>query len=150
MILRFAFSLLLFAATMANAFDVAVLHGEWAAHQQRPDEPDRYFYLRINKDLSGVLVRTNNDDTIARRFAPEQAHVRQSYLELTLDNNETAILWGWKQNNGLRRVNGLLFEEGSPQAVRNMLPVPLEYLDKQHQLRAQPRINAIIEDFADR
>lgn len=132
--------LLLLCSPVAMALEPSVLQGQWAAHQQRQGAPDRYFFLTVNADLSGVLVRTRGEETITRRFDAGDSRNREAYLEADLPGGETAILWAWQQNNGMRRVNGLLFEEGRQEPVRNMLPVPLEYLGPQNELRQDPRI----------
>lgn len=142
---------LLFALAMlsstALAFEPSILQGQWAAHQQRETGEDRYFFLSVNADLSGVLVRTQGGETIERRFDVEDTMSREAYLEADLAEGETVILWAWKQNNGVRRVNGLLFEKGRQEPVRNMLPVPLEYLGPDHELHLDPRIRAWITRY---
>ncbi len=139
--MRFRILLLLLCSPVAMAFEPSVLQGQWAALQQREGATDRYFFLTVNADMSGVLVRTRGENTITRRFDAGDSRSRQAYLEADLPNDETVILWAWQQNNGVRRVNGLLFEEGRQEPVRNMLPVPLEYLGAQHELRQNPRID---------
>ncbi len=146
-IMKYHLLLLVLFSPLAMALDPSVLQGQWGAHQQREGEPDRYFFLTINADLSGVLVRTRGEDTIIRRFDSEDSRSREAYLEADLPEGETAILWAWQQNNGLRRINGLLFEEGRQQPVRNMLPVPLEYLGPQHELQRDPRMGDWIRRF---
>lgn len=138
--MRYSIICLLLWAQAAVAFDESVLYGQWAAMQQQDGAPDRHFFLNVNADLSGALIRTRNGTTIERIFRREDADTREAYLELDLPGGETAILWAWKQNNGLRRVNGLLFEEGRQAPVRNMLPVPLEYLGPDHELQLDPTI----------
>ena len=138
--MKFRILLLLLCSPAAMALEPSVLQGQWAAHQQREDATDRYFFLTVNADLSGVLIRTRGEETITRRFDAADSRNREAYLETDLSGGETAILWAWQQNNGVRRVNGLLFEEGRAEPVRNMLPVSLEYLGPQHELRQQSPI----------
>jgi hypothetical protein len=140
-IMKFRILLLLLCSPAALAFEPSVLQGQWAAHQQLEGATDRYFFLTVHADLSGVLVRTRGDQTITRRFDAEDSRTREAYLETDLSGGETAILWAWQQNNGVRRVNGLIFEEGRQEPVRNMLPVPLEYLGPKNELRQNPRIS---------
>ncbi len=139
--------LLLLYSPWAMALEPTVLQGQWAALQQRQDARDRYFFLTVNADLSGVLVRTSGGETVTRRFDAQDSRNREAYLEADLAGGETVILWAWQQNNGLRRVNGLLFDKGRQAPVRNMLPVPLEYLGPQHKLRQNPRIGAWTREY---
>jgi hypothetical protein len=134
-------------STAAFAFEPSVLHGPWAAHQQRTGQPDRYFFLTVQPDLSGVLVRTRKGERITRTFSPDDTRTGEAYLEVSLPADETAILWAWRQSNGRHRVNGLLFEEGRAAPVRNMLPVPLEYLGPDHALRRDPIIGELLETY---
>lgn len=142
--MRYLAALLLLLCSSAFAFDAELMEGQWAAHLKAGEDPERYLFLNVNGDLSGVLVRTIGGKTVTRTFDRQNVIVRTAYIEVTLTENETAILWAWRQNNGLRRVNGLLFEQGSKESVRNMLPVPLEYLRDDHPLREDEKIATLV------
>jgi hypothetical protein len=147
MVMTLRILLLLLLPAWANALEPTVIQGQWAAIQERQDATDRYFFLTVNADLSGVLVRTRGEETVTRRFGADDSRNREAYLEADLTGGETVILWAWQQNNGLRRVNGLLFDKGRQAPVRNILPVPLEHLGPQHELRQHPRIGAWTREY---
>lgn len=140
-------ALLLFVSSAVSAFDPELMEGQWAAHLKPGEDPERYLFLNVNGDLSGVLVRNVEGKSVARTFAKADVTVRTAYIEVSLAENETAILWAWRQNNGLRRVNGLLFEPAATGPVRNMLPVPLEYLNEEHPLRADEQVKTLLEKY---
>lgn len=145
--MRYFAALLLFVSSAVSAFDPELMEGQWAAHLKPGEDPERYLFLNVNGDLSGVLVRNVGGKSVTRTFAKEDVTVRTAYIEVSLAENETAILWAWRQNNGLRRVNGLLFEPAATGPVRNMLPVPLEYLNGEHPLREDPHLTTLLEQY---
>ncbi len=127
-----ALSLISSAATAA--FDHTIAIGQWAAYQKNILSADYYYFLNINSDFSGVLVRNYGDKSEVRKFKLGDVKKHNGYFEVNLSSYEKAVFSAWKLKSGSGKLTGQIFMYNADGTLFNMLYFPLEFLSKNHEL----------------
>lgn len=129
-----AFALCLISELASAAFDHTVVVGQWAIYQKNLLSADYYYFLNINSDFSGVLVRNYGDKPESRKFGPSDVKKHDGFIEVSLSPNEKAVFSAWKLKSGSGKLTGQIFMYNHDGTLFNMLYFPLELLSKNHTL----------------
>jgi len=121
-------------STASAAFDHTVAVGQWAAYQSNLLSADYYYFLNINSDFSGTLVRSLGNQAISREFRPSDIKKHDGFFEVNLAPNEKAVFSAWKLKSGSGKLTGQIFMYNGDGTLFNMLYFPLEFLSKNHEL----------------
>ena len=124
-------SLIVFSS-LSWAFEHDVVKGEWAVYEKNYISQDYYYFLKINEDFSGALIRSLGHDPIVREFKAENLVKRDGYIEIMLTEYEKVIISAWKLKSGPGRLAGLLYMYKESGELFNMLHFPLHLLEKGH------------------
>ena len=116
------------------AFDHSVAVGQWAAYQKNLLSADYYYFLNINPDFSGILVRNYGNKAQARAFEPDDLRKHDGFFEIMLSPNERAVFSAWKLKSGSGALTGQIFMYNADGTLFNMLYFPLDYLNADHEL----------------
>ncbi len=122
------------------SFDYAAIEGQWAIYHSNLTTNDDYYFLNINKDLSGTLVRSLGHEPITRKFSSNDVTKRNGYIEIHLNNNEKAVLSAWKSKSGNGRLNGLIYMYKESGELFNTLYFPLQLLKQNHKFLSHEKI----------
>ena len=107
---------------------------------------DDYYFLNINNDYSGVLIRSLGHKPITRAFSEKDITKRNGYIEIQLTNNEKAVLSSWKLKSGSGRLNGLIFMYKENGELFNTLYFPLQHLNPGHEFLGYENIKKLSEE----
>jgi hypothetical protein len=128
------FTVLLFFCKLASAYDPSVAIGQWAIYQKNYLSADYYYFLNINPDYSGALVRYYGDKPIVRKFDSNAVIRRDGYFEVQLSTNEKAVFSAWKLKSGSGKLTGQIFMYKENGELFNMLYFPLQLLNENHEI----------------
>lgn len=138
-----ALAIWLITGTATAAFDHKVAVGQWAAYQSNLLSADYYYFLNINSDFSGTLVRDFGDRPISRDFRSSDVEKHDGFFEVNLGPNEKAVFSAWKLNPGSGKLTGQIFMYNADGTLFNMLYFPLEFLGKDHGLLKHEAIDEL-------
>lgn len=142
-----ALLLLLIMAPAHAAFDRTVVQGQWGAYASHWFGPPQYYFLAINEDYSGVLVRNFGDKEVRRTFSAADVTFRDGYFEVALGSSEKAVFSAWKLPSGVGRLTGQIFMFKKGEELYNMLYFPLELLTPGHDLLGESEIRTLSDEF---
>ncbi len=137
-----ALTIILFS-TSCWAFQHDVVKGQWAVYDSNALSNNTYYFLNINNDYSGVLIRSLGHKPITRKFTAKDIVKQNGYLEINLSNNEKAVLSAWKLKSGNGRLTGQLFMYKDNGDLFNMLYFPLQLLNKKHEFMSKDEIKQL-------
>ncbi len=130
-------------STSCWAFQHDVVKGQWAVFDSNALSDNTYYFLNINNDFSGVLIRSLGHKPIARKFTAKDIVKQNGYLEINLGKNEKAVLSAWKTKSGSGRLTGLLFMYKDNGHLFNMLYFPLQLLNNKHDFMSKDEIKQL-------
>ena len=128
-------------------FDFAAIKGQWAIYHASLIADDDYYFLNINNDLSGTLIRSLGHEPIIRSFSSNDVIKRNGYIEINLYNNEKAVLSAWKLKSGSGRLNGLIYMYKENGELFNTLYFPLQLLKKNHEFLSHEKIRELSNKY---
>jgi len=123
------FTILVFFSKIALSFDHSV-----AIDQKNHSSADYFYFLNINSDYSGVLIRYYGDKPTVRKFDSNSVIKRGGYFEVQLNQREKAIFSAWKLKSGSGKLTGQVFMYKEDGKLFNMLYFPLQLLKEGHEL----------------
>ena len=135
----FALAILLFNSTCWG-FDHDAVKGQWAVYDSNVFSDNTYYFLSINNDFSGVLIRALSHKPITSKFLTKDVIKHNGYLEINLSNNEKVVLSAWKLKSGSGRLTGQLFMYKENGDLFNMLYFPLQLLNDKHEFMSNDEI----------
>ena len=142
-------SLLIFIGlTLANfvwAFDHDVVKGQWAVYKSSLLSKESYYFLHISDDFSGTFIRALGHEPITRKFTAQNVKKQNSYIEIELSPNETAVLSAWKLKSGSGRLTGQILMSKENGELFNMLNFPLDLVTPNHKLLSHKTIKVLCE-----
>ena len=138
----FILTILLFSST-CWAFDHDVVKGQWAIYDENESSGSSYYFLNINNDYSGVLIRSLGHEPITSKFSSKDVKKQNGYLEINLGNNQNAVLSAWKLKSGSGRLTGQLFMYKESGELFNMLYFPLQLLNDKHEFMSNDEIKEL-------
>ena len=138
-----ALTIILFSSTCL-AFQHDAVKGQWAVYDRALLSDSTYYFLNINKDYSGVLIRSLGHEPITSKFSSKDVIKQNGYIEINLSNNEKIVLSAWKLKSGSGRLTGQLFMYKESGELFNMLYFPLKLLNDKHELMG----NNVIKDLS--
>ena len=138
-----ALTIILFS-TSCLAFQHDVVKGQWAVYDSGVLSDSAYYFLNINNDYSGVLIRSLGHDPITSSFSSKDVIKQNGYIEISLSKNEKVVLSAWKLKSGSGRLTGQLFMYKESGELFNMLYFPLQLLNDKHKLMS----NYVIKDLS--
>ena len=138
-----ALSIWLLTSTASAAFDNTVAIGQWAAYQSNMLSADYYYFLNINSDFSGKLVRHFGGQSISREFQSSDVKKHDGYFEVNLHPNEKAVFSAWKLKSGSGKLTGQILMFNSDGTLFNMMYFPLEHLSESHELLRHEAIDEL-------
>jgi len=131
--------IILFSSTCL-AFQHDVVKGQWAAYDSSLLSDSTYYFLNINNDFSGVLIRSLGHEPITIEFSPKDVIKQNGYIEINISNKEKVVLSAWKSKSGNGRLTGQLFMYKEDGTLFNMLYFPLQLLNDKHKFMANDAI----------
>ena len=137
------FLLSLSSSAAIAAFDHNVAIGQWAIYQKNLLSADYYYFLNVNPDFSGVLVRNYGDNPEVREFDAKDTRKHEGFIEVTLSPYERIVFSAWKLKSGSGKLTGQLFLYNHDGTLFNMLYFPLELLNNNHELLENETIRAL-------
>lgn len=140
-------TILLILSFPCSAFDYSAIEGQWAIYHGGLLSKEQYHYLKINSDLSGTLVSSLGHPPITRSFNASDVTKRSGYIEISLKNNEKAVLSAWKSKSDTGRLNGVIYMYKESGELFNTLYLPLQLLDKNHEFLANEKIKELSIKF---
>ena len=120
-----------------------MVKGQWAVYDSSLLSNSTYYFLNINNDFSGVLVRSLGHTPITREFSSKDVIKQNGYIEINLSNNEKVVLSAWKLKSGKGRLTGQLFMYKEGGVLFNMLYFPLQLLNDTHKFMGNDAINGL-------
>jgi len=144
---RFLLTSLLFFCTSSFAYDHSVAIGQWAVYQSNLLSDDRYYFLNINPDYSGALVRYFGDKPLTREFKSSDVKKHDGYFEVNLNPREKAVFSAWKLKSGNGKLTGQIFMYKEDGELFNMLYFPLELLSENHKLLNHEAIKSLNANY---
>jgi len=138
----FILTILLFSPTCWG-FDHDVVKGQWAIYDSNVLSENSYYFLKINNDYSGVLIRSLNHEPVTSKFSSKDVQKQNGYLEINLGNNEKVVLSAWKLKSGSGRLTGQLFMYKESGELFNMLYFPLQLLNDKHKFMSNDEIKEL-------
>lgn len=141
----FVFSLLL--SNWVWAFDHDVVKGQWAVYKSSLLSKDSYYFLHIADDFSGTFIRALGHEPITRKFMAEHVKKQNSYIEIQVSPNETAVLSAWKLKSGSGRLTGQILMQKENGELFNMLYFPLDLITPNHDLLSHEVIRVLSEKY---
>ena len=87
--------IILFSSTCL-AFQHDVVKGQWAIYDRGLLSDSAYYFLSINDDYSGVLIRSLDHEPITSKFSSTDVIKQNGYIEINLNKNEKVVLSAWK------------------------------------------------------
>ena len=126
-----ALTFILFSSTCL-AFQHDVVKGQWAVYDSSYISDSTYYFLNINNDFSGVLIRSLGHKPITSEFSSKDVIKQNGYIQINLSNNEKVVLSAWKLKSGSGRLTGQLFMYKEGGELFNMLYFPLQLLNDKH------------------
>ena len=126
-------TVLLILSKSALAYDHSVAIGQWAVYQKNYLSSDFYYFLNINSDFSGVLVRYYGDRPITRKFESSSVTKRDGYFEVQLNPREKVVFSAWKLHSGSGKLTGQILMYKEDGELLNMLYFPLQFLKSNHE-----------------
>ena len=134
-----AFTIILFSSTCL-AFQHDVVKGQWAVYNGSLLSESTYYFLSINNDFSGVLIRSLGHEPITIAFTPNDVIKQNGYIEINISNKEKMVLSAWKSESGSGRLTGQLFMYKEDGTLFNMLYFPLQLLNDKHEFMGNDAI----------
>jgi hypothetical protein len=131
-------------STSCLAFQHDVVKGQWAVYDSGLLSDSTYYFLNINNDYSGVLIRSLGHEPITSKFSSKDVIKQNGYIEIILSNNEKVVLSAWKLKSGSGKLTGQLFMYKEGGELFNMLYFPLKLLNDKHKLMG----NDVIKDLS--
>lgn len=116
--------------------------GQWAVY-----ENGSYYFLNINNDFSGTMVRAFNDAPSTFNFGSNDVIKRDGYLEINLTANEKAVLSAWRLKSGPGRLTGQVYMYKDNGEVFNMLYFPLQFLEPNHEFLSHEAIKNLSDKY---
>jgi hypothetical protein len=124
------------------SFDHNVVKGQWAVY-----DSGSYYFLNINDDYSGTMVRAFYHAPSIFNFDPNDVVKRDGYLEIKLAPKEKAVLSAWKLKSGPGRLTGQVYMYKDSGELFNMLYFPLQLLEPNHELLNNETIKQLSEKY---
>ena len=137
-----ALTFILFSSTCL-AFQHDVVKGQWAVYDSSFTSDSPYYFLNINNDFSGVLIRSLGHKPITSKFSSKDVIKQNGYIEINISNNEKVVLSAWKLKSGSGRLTGQLFMYKESGELFNMLYFPLQLLNDKHELMGNDAIKEL-------
>ena len=128
-------------------FDHNIVKGQWAVYDSSLISNSTYYFLNINSDFSGVLIRSLGHKPITREFSTKDVIKQNGYIEINLSNNEKVVLSAWKLKSGSGRLTGQLFMYKEGGELFNMLYFPLQLLNDKHEFMGNDAIKELSEKY---
>jgi len=137
---------LIFTLTV-SAYDHPVAIGQWAIYESNLLSDDDFYFLKINSDFSGVLVRSLGHKPIVREFDSANVVKQNGYFEVVLSPSEKAVFSAWKSKSGSGRLTGQIFMYKASGELFNMLYFPLQLLENDHEFLKYEAIKELSESY---
>lgn len=138
-----ALAVCLLSSSASAAFDHTVAIGQWAVYQSNMLSADYYYFLNINSDFSGKLVRYFGNKPISREFRSSDVKKHEGFFEVNISPNEKAVFSAWKLKSGSGKLTGQILMYNGDGSLFNMMYFPLEFLSKNHELLKHEAINKL-------
>ena len=138
-----ALTIILLSSTCL-AFQHDVVKGQWAVYDSGALTDKAYYFLNINNDYSGVLIRSLGHEAITIEFSSKDVIKQNGYIEINISKSEKVVLSAWKLKSGSGRLTGQLFMYKESGELFNMLYFPLKLLNDKHELMS----NDVIKDLS--
>ena len=139
-------TIILFGST-CFAFQHDVVKGQWAVYDNSLLSDSTYYFLNINNDFSGVLIRSLGHEPITSKFSSKDVIKQNGYIEIDLSKNEKVVLSAWKLKSGGGRLTGQLFMYKENGELFNMLYFPLQLLNEKHEFMGNDAIRELSEKY---
>jgi len=128
-------------------FDHNVVIGQWAVYQGNITEKDYYYFLNINSDYSGTLIRSLGREPITYHFTKKDVIKNDGYLVIKLNKHQKAIISAWKLESGSGKLTGQIFMYNENGDLFNMLYFPLELLETDHKYLQNDTIKLLSKKY---
>ena len=141
-----ALTIILFSST-CFAFQHDVVKGQWAIYDNGLLSDSTYYFLNINNDFSGVLIRALGHEPITIEFSSKDVIKQNGYIEINISKKEKVVLSAWKLKSGSGRLTGQLFMYKESGELFNMLYFPLQLLNGKHKFMDNDAIKELSNKY---
>ena len=124
-----------------------MVKGQWAIYDNGLLSDSTYYFLNINNDFSGVLIRSLGHEPITIEFSSKDVIKQNGYIEINISKKEKVVLSAWKLKSGSGRLTGQIFMYKESGELFNMLYFPLQLINDKHKFMDNDAIKELSNKY---